>query len=87
MQVNATALRVAACSHAPGKGGECNDAQIGLSCVNNTIRNLPREYHDAVGVLGLYLNNAIIAHNSLENLSYSGINLGYNSLALLPLLS
>ena len=77
MQVNATALRVAAYSY----------AQIGLSCVNNTIRNLPREYHDAVGVLGLYLNNAIIAHNSLENLSYSGINLGCNSFALLPLLS
>jgi hypothetical protein len=56
---------------------ESEPAQIGLSCINNTVRNLPREYHDAVGILGLYMSHGVIAHNTLENLSYSGINLGW----------
>jgi dienelactone hydrolase len=44
-------------------------AQVGLSATDNTITNLPAEYHDAVGIFGGYLFGAVIAHNSLENLS------------------
>ena len=44
-------------------------AQIGLSALDNTITNSPAEYHDAVGIFAGYLNGAIVAHNSLENLS------------------
>ena len=44
-------------------------AQVGLSATDNTITNLPAEDHDAVGIFGGYLFGAVIAHNSLENLS------------------
>ena len=44
-------------------------AQVGLNATDNTITNLPAEYHDAVGIFGGYLFGAAIAHNSLENLS------------------
>lgn len=44
-------------------------AQVGLSAVDNTIANSPAEFHDAVGIFAGYLSGAIIAHNTLENLS------------------
>jgi hypothetical protein len=48
-----------------------------LSAVNNHIRNTPAEYHGSVGIFGGYLDSGLIAHNMLEQLSYSGINLGW----------
>jgi hypothetical protein len=36
---------------------------------DNHIVNSPAEYHDAVGIFVGYTKGAIIAHNSLENLS------------------
>ena len=48
-----------------------------LSAVNNHIRNTPAEYHGSVGIFGGYLDSGLIAHNVLEQLSYSGVNLGW----------
>lgn len=48
-----------------------------LSAVNNHIRDTPAEYHGAVGIFGGYLNSGLIAHNLMERLSYSGVNLGW----------
>lgn len=44
---------------------------------NNYITNCCTEYKAGVGVFGLYLRNVTINHNTISNLPYTGISLGW----------
>lgn len=48
-----------------------------LSALNNHIQHTGREWHGSVAIMAGYLDSGLIAHNRLENLSYSGMNLGW----------
>jgi hypothetical protein len=44
---------------------------------NNVIIGIGREYHDGVGIFAGYVQGAIIEHNELRDLPYSGISIGW----------
>lgn len=44
----------------------------------NTIREIGRRHHDAVGILVLYSANNLISHNEISDLTYSGISVGFS---------
>ena len=48
-----------------------------LSALNNHVQRTGREWHGSVAIMAGYLDSGLIAHNKLENLSYSGMNLGW----------
>ena len=44
---------------------------------DNYIRRIGEDYDDAVGFWGGYARNTLIEHNDIDNISYSGISLGW----------
>ena len=48
-----------------------------LSALNNHVQRTGREWHGSVAIMAGYLDSGVIAHNLLQNLSYSGVNLGW----------
>jgi hypothetical protein len=43
---------------------------------DNYIGHMPLEYHSAIGIFAGYIANSSISHNTLEHLSYDGIQFG-----------
>jgi Right handed beta helix region len=54
-----------------------NQQSVRNQVVNNHIHDLPVEYHGGVGIWTGFVANTVIAHNKLENLSYSRISNGW----------
>ncbi|GAA1959606.1 discoidin domain-containing protein [Catenulispora subtropica] len=45
--------------------------------VNNTVTRDGREFADAVGITGYYNNGLVIRHNTVTDVTYSGISVGW----------
>jgi len=50
---------------------------FGNSVINNYLHDMPVEYHGSVGIWGGYTTHTTISHNTLRNMAYSGISLGW----------
>lgn len=61
-------------SHHPG-----NTADITLdnTISHNTIQKIGAEYQDSVGVLATYTTNSVIDHNTIHDIPYSAISVGW----------
>ena len=46
---------------------------------DNYIHDMPVEYHSAIGVFAGYIANSSISHNTMERLSYDGIQFGVSA--------
>jgi len=53
------------------------DRVINNSITNNTISRVGQDMTDSVGIFGGYVNNLIISHNTLFNLPYTPISVGW----------
>lgn len=49
----------------------------GLTIVDNTITRIGQNYRDSAGVLSTYVSGAEISHNTLTDLPYDGIDIGW----------
>ncbi|RKF50123.1 hypothetical protein BCY88_15290 [Paraburkholderia fungorum] len=61
-------------SHHPANAAEIVQ---GNSITYNTISNVASQYTDAVGILVTYAANTLIAHNTVHDLPYTGISIGW----------
>ena len=59
--------------HHPTDGAVLADTQVD----NNVIRRAGLQYEDSVGIFVGYTANAVIAHNDIADLPYSGISIGW----------
>ena len=48
-----------------------------ISLTGNTITSVARDYKDSPGILSTYVDHAVISHNTLSDLPYDGIDLGW----------
>ena len=44
---------------------------------NNAISGIGLDYHQSVGIMATYTDSAVIEHNEVSNVSYSGISVGF----------
>lgn len=48
-----------------------------VTITNNLIDSVSRDYKDSAAILSTYADHAVISHNSLSNLPYDGIDIGW----------